>query len=317
VRFTGIDKDRYFQRGIVLSLVLFFILSTNTISTHAKSDSDVTHQKEIRFGIVTFYNPRLMVLRYQPLLDALSKRTEYSYKLVLAKSYGETVEKLENGEIDFAYLGPATYIRARSKFKTTPLVRLNTGGKSTYKAVLAVRDDSKIENIMDLNGMRFAFGPPLSTSSHLYPRKILKKEGFEISNLESIQYYKHHDSAAKAVLKGDADVCGIRDIVADRYDELGLRIIATSDPIPNFPFVAGPDVSQNLIVDLRKALLSFDPETYKDSVEMSSWDYELRAGFKEVIPEDYDDLEKEMVKIFGVNAYEGSPELKFNKTEKP
>ncbi len=98
--------------GMTAILLIFIFLRPGKASTGEDSLSPAD-EPVIRFGIVTFYNPRLMVLRYQPLLDALTRRTPYRFELALARSYRETVSQLEMGEIDLAYLGPLTYVRAR------------------------------------------------------------------------------------------------------------------------------------------------------------------------------------------------------------
>ena len=259
----------------------------------------------VRFGIVTFYNPRLMVLRYQPFLDALERRTPYRFELILSRSYSETVKQLQTGEVDLAYLGPVTYVRARKRFGAVPLVRLNTGGHATYHAMICVREDSPIEDLAQLKGRRFAFGSALSTSSHLYPRLMLMRAGLKLPDLASFSYYRHHDTAAKAVLTGEVDACGIRDVVARRYADLGLRVIAVSDPIPNFPLVVAPDAPDTLLRYLREALLGLDPHAPADSAEMASWDEELRGGFAPVDPAFYDEVEQRMLEVFGPSAYEG------------
>lgn len=262
-------------------------------------------KKTIRFGIVTFYNPRLMILRYQPFVDALSERSEFKFELVLTTSYSQTVDLLETGEIDLAYLGPVTFLRAYERYNATPLVKLNTDGKPTFRSVIAVKEGSSIKNISDLKGKTFAFGSPLSTSSHLYPRIMLKEEGVELGDLSEFVYYRRHDSAARAVLKGEADACGIRDVVAKRYAERGLRVLAQSDPIPNFPIVASPRLEQNMISDLREIFLSLDPASPSDSSDIAQWDEELRQGFVPASVADYIEVRRELIQLFGKKAFTG------------
>ncbi len=182
---------------------------------------------------------------------------------------------------------------------------MNTGGKPYYHAVIAVREDSEIRSISDLAGHSFAFGSPLSTSSHLYPRLMLRRNGLSLDDLSFFSYYRHHDSAAKAVLTGEIDACGIRDVAAQRYAGKGLLVIAESAPIPNFPLVVSrhaPDTLRNI---LSEALLSLDPVSPEDSAEMSQWDVELRGGFAPGTSGDYDVVEQAMIEIFDGTAFTG------------
>ncbi len=96
----------WFKRGVAISLVVLLSVLLSSIICLSQSDQYPKTKEEIKFGIVTFYNPRLMVLRYQPLMDALTKRTPHTYKLVFAKSYCEAVEKAMVRIIeDKAYIG--------------------------------------------------------------------------------------------------------------------------------------------------------------------------------------------------------------------
>jgi len=300
---SGKRKKRIFKRFKLTFCVFLLLISTFTFAIGAESENVV------KFGIVSFYNPRLMVMRYQPLLDALEKRTPYTFKLILTKSYSETVEKLENGEIDVAYLGPVTFIRALHRFNAEPLVRLNTNNSDVFYSVIAVRDDSDINNLNDLEGKDFAFGSPLSTSSHLYPRMMLKRDKIIPDKINSVHYYKHHDSAARAVMTGEADACGIRDVVAERYEKRGLRVIAKSRPIPNFPLVVKTSMDYEKKSILKKAFLSFHPDVEPDISEMKSWDKEIKSGFSDVSISDYDEVKIFMERTFGENAYSGDPTL--------
>ena len=290
------------------SLLLLLSLLVPTQGIHAETTLSKGNTP-VRFGIVTFYNPRLMVLRYQPLMDALASRTGRPFELVLARNYDETVRQLEKGEIDIAYLGPVTFLRAHRKFGAIPLVRLNTGNSAVFHSVIAVRDDSEIASLEQLAGKRFAFGSPLSTSSHLFPRLIMFQAGVPPTELGGYVYFRHHDSAARAVLTGDADACGVRDVVANRYADRGLKVIAKSGPIPNFPLVVHPDASPELVRSLRDALLSFNPADSTDMKLLEALDTEFHEGFAEVSVEEYVPVEEIMKDIFGPKAYSGDPSL--------
>ncbi len=297
---------RHFILALTVTLMLWGAFAFGDDGSEVQADSTLVMEQSIRFGIVTFYNPRVMVLRYQPFMDALSQRTPYKFELVLAQSYEQTVERLEEGEIYLAYLGPVTFIRAKHRFGAIPLVRLNTGGSAEYHSMIAVRDDSGILDLESLRGKDFAFGAPLSTSSHLYPRLMLASVGIELEDLGSYTYYRHHDSAARAVLTGQADACGIRDVTAERFAARGLRVIAVSDPIPNFPLVVSPGLPDSLIDILRSTLLALDPGSPADSLDMAQWDLELRDGFAPVDVSDYDAVEEMMLEIFGDEAFDGN-----------
>ncbi len=136
-------------------------------------------EEPLRLGVVTFYNARLMFVKYQPLVDYLSTETGRRWTLSVSTSYDATVEDLCAGRVALAYLGPLSYLRAHARCGAEPLLRLQADGRAVFHSDILVRTDSPFERLEDLTGQRVGFGDPLSTSSHLVPRAMLREAGLE------------------------------------------------------------------------------------------------------------------------------------------
>jgi len=264
----------------------------------------------LRLGAVGFYNPRLMYLKYQELVDYLSDATGRPWELVIGSGYQGTVDALCAGELTLAYLGPFTYVRAHERCGVEPVARLRTGGSSTYRSLILVRDDSPFETVGDLDGARMGFGAPLSTSSHLAPRVMLLDAGIGPGEFEC-RFYGHHERAARAVLLGEVDACGVRDIVGARFQERGLRVLAVSEPIPNFPIIAAPGLPPDLRAAVDEALVrrpALDPSV---AARMQTWDQEIRDGFARSSDADYDVTREMVVRVLGPEGLRlGEPEVR-------
>jgi len=260
-----------------------------------------------RLGVVGFYNPRLMYLKYQSLVDYLSETTGRPWELVIGSSYEETVEGLCSGDLDLAYLGPFTYTQAHARCGARPVVRLRTGGKATYRSLMLVRTDSPYTKVSDLRGRRFGFGSPLSTSSHLVPRAILVDAGLTPGKDVECRYFRHHERAARAVLLGEVEACGVRDIVGEKYVGRGLRILARSEPIPNFPLVVGPGDDGTVRRMILRALLEVPRTDAAVRARMKGWDRELADGFLSAEDGDYDPVRELASRIFGRRAFHLGP----------
>jgi phosphonate transport system substrate-binding protein len=253
----------------------------------------------LRLGVVTFYNPRLMFLKYQPLVDYLTQRTGSRWELAISSSYGETVERLCSGEVALAYLGPLTYVRARELCGATPIVKLVTKGRPTFRSFIVVRDDSPIRTLADLRGKSFGFGSPLSTSSHIVPRATLAMAGIRPGVDVRCRYYNHHDSAARAVLLGEVDAAGVRDLVAEGFAGRGLRVIDRSQPLPNFPFVVGPRVPESVVRDVVRTLVQVPIQEPAARATIATWDEELAGGFARADAAEFEPLRELGEQVFG------------------
>lgn len=259
----------------------------------------------LRLGVVGFYNPRLMVLRYQPLADYLTATTGRRWELVIGTTYDRTVDALCRGDLDLAYLGPYTYVRANALCDAESVVHLQTRGNSTYRSVVMVRVDSPIRALVDLRGGRIGFGELLSTSSHLVPLAMLTDAGIR-STSYSCSLYGHHEHAARAVLLGEVDACAVRDVVGDRFEERGLRVIATSPPIPNFPLAMPADADAALRAKVVDALVERPRRDPAAKAAIAALDEELADGFAPCDDSHFDGLRELARRVFGPDALTAS-----------
>ncbi len=252
-----------------------------------------------RLGVVSLYNPRLMYLKLQPLADWLSEATGERWELALATSYEQAVDQLCSGGVDLSYLGPFTYVIAHARCGAEPLVHLRTGGKDTFESWILVREDGGIHDLAGLRGHRVAFGSPLSTSSYLVPRRMLEEAGLRLGADVSCGFYGHHERAARAVLLGEADAAGVRDTIGARFVGRGLRLLARSAPIPNFPFVVPRDTPEELKRRWVAVLVDQPARDERARAAMAGWDVELRDGFAPADDAFYDTVRRIIREVFG------------------
>lgn len=254
----------------------------------------------VYFGVIPRYNPMVMYRSYQPIMDYLTEQTPYHFELKLAQDYSQAVEYLKRGEVQLASLGDVTFFEANRGFGALPIVRpLNEMGRPYYRSIIIVAKDSPLEKLDDLRGKSFAFSNLHSTSGNLIPRVYLFKNGITLFDLERYENLDSHDAVAKAVLKGKVDAGAVKDVVAYRYQEHGLKFLASSDPIPAVPIVVRPDADPALVAEVRKALLAIDPTDPGMMVRMKGWDPEFRNGFVPAEASDYEPIFKMMEAIPG------------------
>lgn len=277
---------------------------------HARSGPALAPEKPIaRFAVVSFYNPRLMYLKYQPLIDYLSQHTPWRFELALSTSYRETVSRLCRGDVQLAYLGPYTYLRAREQCGAKAILRLNSGGHEDYFSYIMVREDSPVRRLEDLRGQAFGFGAILSTSSHLMPRAMLLRAGVRPGLDVACRYYEHHERAARGVLMGEVQACGIRDLVGEQFKGRGLRVLARSEPMLNFPLSVHPQAPAALVAALTDALVALPRRDAAAARLIQGWDAELSGGFAPVAPDSYSGIVELAKFVFGPRAMSMSPDL--------
>lgn len=271
-------------------------------------------KKTISFGVIPRFNPHVMYEYYQPLMDYLSRKTPYRFELHLSRTYKETVEDLEKGVTDVAYLGGATFAVARHRSGTRALVRpLNSKGKPTYRSYIVVRNDSPIQTIRDLEGKRMAFGASRSTTGSLIPNYMLFSAGVPPDRLKTTKYLRNHEEVARAVLEGIYDAGAVKDVVAWKYLPQGLRVIARSEELPNAPIAAGPTLPKEAEAALVRVLLSIRESNPAEREALADCGPEIRYGFVKARGEDYDFIYEKIISIpkgCGIRCHASNPFFK-------
>jgi phosphonate transport system substrate-binding protein len=253
----------------------------------------------LRLGVVSIDSPRVLYRRFQPLVDHLTRQTGLRFELRLRPSHDDMIEDLCVSRVAFAYLGPFGYLRAREKCGAAPLMRLASGGRPGYRSYILVRSDSRFSSLSELRGTRFGFGDPLSTSAHLLPRALLNGVGIDAELDLSCRYYDRHDLAARAVLLGEVDACAVRDTVAERFLERGLRTLARSQAIAGFPIVAAPSTAEPLRTRVALALGAYPGAPEREG---GAADAEPLGSFVPAEDGDYDEVRHLAERVFGPKA---------------
>ena len=280
---------------IYKKITLLFLLLLMVLPSAAWSKAE---RPIVYFGVIPRYNPMIMYRSYQPLMDYLTENTPYRFELKLSRDYSDAVRMLKEGETQVTSLGDVTFVEAQQGFGAIPILRpLNEKGEPFYTSIIIVREDSPIRTVTDLKGKSFAFSSHHSTSGNLIPRYYLFRRDVSLFDFESYINLDSHDAVAKAVLKGKVDAGAVKDVVAYRHKEYGLRYLAVSEPIPSVPIVVCRDASPEFVAHIKKALLAINPSDPVQRERMKNWDPEFRYGFVEASATDYDSIYKMMEAI--------------------
>lgn len=209
------------------------------------------------FVVHPFDTPSRLYQRFRPLCDYLQQVIGRPVSLRVASTYEEQIQHIAEGKADLTYIGPTPYVRARDHYALVQLIAAEAeGGRAFYQSVIVVRRDSPMRSLADIRRKTMAFGADKSFSSFYIPRLMLQNAGVRLSDLKNYAYLGRHERVALAVLHRDFDAGGLRLEIAQKYLDRGLRILATSDPLPPHAIVARPGLPDSIANAVRTALLA-------------------------------------------------------------
>jgi phosphonate transport system substrate-binding protein len=251
--------------------------------------------KVLRIGFVPAEDAQQVMQNAQPLVDILRKELGMEIEPFVATDYTGIVEALRVHKLDVAFLAPASYVLAKNEANIKVILKSERKGIPFYYAAIITRADSGIKSLDDLRGKTFAFGDSLSTTGHVFPRKMLKEKGIDpIRDLKQILYSGGHDATVLAVLNGKVDAGATYATAWMRYlkdpaDVKRIRAIAFSEPIPADNLVVSDSLDPKIVKRLEEVFveLSRDPKGKKMLRDLYQID-----GFVPATDQDYDSVRK-------------------------
>ena len=259
----------------------------------------------LRVGFVPSEDAAQVMQNAQPLIEILRKELAMEIQPFVATDYTGVVEALRANKLDVAFLTPASYVLAKNETNVKVVLKSERKGIPSYYAAIIARADSGIKTLEDLRGKTFAFGDALSTTGHVFPRKMFKEHGIDpVRDFKQVIYSGGHDATVLAVLNGKVDAGATYANSPDNQDTAWMRYlknpedaakiiaIAFSEPIPADNLVINGNLDDRLGQKIEHVFveLSRDPQGKKMLRELYQID-----GFVSATDKDYDSVRQAFV----------------------
>jgi phosphate/phosphite/phosphonate ABC transporter binding protein len=190
---------------------------------------------------------------------------------VVVSDYQALVESISDGELDFAWMPPISFVHGADR--GVGIVALaQRYGRPTYESAIVVRADSPLVKLADLQGRSIAFVDRDSASGYLFAADLIGRElGRPDDVLKEQHFQGSHKAACDAVARKWVDA-GVTYIVRDTNDrivhsgwlDLGtdvpLRVLGTTAQIPCDAIAHRPGLASGLIERLARTLTEVDDD---------------------------------------------------------
>jgi len=212
----------------------------------------------LRVALLPDENASKLVQDNQGLKTYLEKELGKKVELHVLTSYAAMVEATRNKHLDLCYFGPLSYCIAKDRCQIECFAAKLKNGVTTYQSVIIVGAASGITKVEEIKGKRMAYGDQASTSSHLIPKGVLAARGVRPGDYEE-SFLGKHDAVALNVMRGNVDAGGLSKPIFEGLLEKGtidrpkVKVIAESDPIPDYPWAMQSDLEPALKEKIRKA----------------------------------------------------------------
>jgi len=250
------------KRLLVLTIVTALAAGCGGTANTAPAEPAV--KQELVMGFVPSQTSSVVQTNADVLGKYLSDKTGYHITPRVLTSYAAVTEGMTSDNVDIGWVGPLDYVIAHKINQAEAVTKSVRNGKPSYLAFVIVNKASNINSIADLKGKKFAFGDPLSTSSNLYPRYLMKKNGLNPDSDVKGVSIANQTQIAVNVCQGAVDAGAIYD---DARKNKGAdtscpgimdktTVLATSDPIPGDPQMIRHDMNSGQKKKLKDAMIA-------------------------------------------------------------
>lgn len=191
----------------------------------------------------------------------LQKRLRSPVEFVPRDRYRDTIDLLEQGALDYAWICGYPYLMLRNSVRLLAVPVHD--GKPLFRSYLIVpAKDTRTRSIADLRGAVFAYADPLSNTGYLAPRYEIKRSGADPATFFRLTFFTwSHRKAIEAVASGLAQGAAVDSFVWDSLARVspqttGRTRIVTRSPEYGFPpLVAHRHVSEANFREMQRALV--------------------------------------------------------------
>ncbi len=259
-------------------------------------------KQNLVMGFIPNRNINAVQISAQKIAEFLSKETGYNIKAMTVSNYASIVFGMKSKRIDLAFVGPLNYVILNKNTGAYPLTSAIRFGKHGYYSLVITRKDSDIKKIEDLKGKKFVFGDVLSTSSTLYPKKMIKEAGLDLKKDIKSAKLDNASAIVLSVMQGTVDAGSVykdarkNSEVLNRFPNIldETIVIAESELIPPDPQIVGKHISKKQAEILKKGLIAISKKEESKKI--------LKSLFliDELVPandKDYDGLRKVILSV--------------------
>ncbi len=243
----------------------------------------------LRYGIIPYTDVNRISQGYKEWESYLEKKINRCIDIKIENTYEGIIESFVHDKIDFAFVGPFSYILTKKMVAVEPIVIGLTSDKlATYRSLLVstpqvakelgIKSPLKGEKGMyklkekllkHKKAWMLSFTDESSTSGYAVPNYYMKKTGLDPDDyFKKITFVGTHDAAQLVVAHNIIPMAFSAQMLYNQLlkDKLITKqsniVLWESDDIPKAPIIIKKDIPEKLRKDIQKALLQLPEEKF-------------------------------------------------------
>jgi phosphonate transport system substrate-binding protein len=264
----------------------------------------------ITYAYLPQYSHTVSYKRHHRLVEYLRRETGLNIHQVFPETFDQHMKMVGRGEIDISFSNPFIYTKLAQRCGATAFARIvESGDQDSFRGQIICRmDHPSIRMLADCRGKRWIAVDPTSAGGYLYPLGHFIENGLRKEDFAEIAFAPgsggKQEKVVLSVFAGKHDVGTIREgtlnVVADKVDIAGIRVIASTRWYPGWVYSATADLEPDKVAAIGSALLRLDIDDPQHRTILDA------AQFTRIIQSDDDDFDpiRELAEKVGISLSE-------------
>ena len=206
---------------------------------------------ELVVGVISYKEGKGLMETYRPIFDSVIDKLDNYQGLDLKFIDGEKLsEALLQGNFDIGIYTVFPYLKSAQKnSELTVMATHQIAGKKDYDGYIITRASDGHNKLADLEGERFTFVKPTSTSGYKLPKGIFQMRGLAIPNKDFKDSISgSHEKSIALLIEGKTDAIAVDEsrfqAAKDTLNTNDLHILHTYR-VPYHAYVLSPQLTQD------------------------------------------------------------------------
>lgn len=210
----------------------------------------------LSFGIVPQQSAKTLAGLWTPIVGYLSEKTGETIRFATAPDIPTFEQRVLAGDYDIAYMNPYHY----TVFHERPgYEAIAKQADKEIRGIMVVRQDSEIDTLEDLAGLKLAFPSPAAFAASVLPRAEIKQRGIAFEPA----YVSSHDSVYLGVARGFFPAGGGIERTFNNTDpavKAQLRVMWKTQGYTPHAIAIHPRVGADVAQSLQQALIGMSED---------------------------------------------------------
>ncbi|HNS98363.1 MAG TPA: phosphate/phosphite/phosphonate ABC transporter substrate-binding protein [Polyangiaceae bacterium] len=230
---------------LALPLLLWIVVATSACKKQSTADAATS------FVFVLSPSYHAEPAKIAAMQKYVEENSGLKLEIRMADSQANAVASVGAATADAWLLPLFDYLFCHQEYGVHAGLRLMRSGTGSFHGVIVTRADGPIEKLDQLAGKTIAFVDRYSTSGFVYPAKSLRQAGVKPTTV----FAQSHKNALEQLRTGKVDAAATYARAVE--GDTSLRVIATTDPIPNEPIFFRSDLDAEKRDKFIRAMTSF------------------------------------------------------------